>query len=1301
MRTYAGEVLFENGAIVKGMTIGPSGNGTGNDNLDDTQVINLSQTPADSATNDDLKITYKVDGSCSQISTFLAKCYKVYVQGGNEGKITDHFPASNSFLIPYYADTNRTFSVDVDGAAKLLGTDWQLVQTNPAQIQFNGDELAIFDTQIVTITYFVNLQNYPNILLKKKEALEEIQDICDCGSVTCLLKKVYQDDDEDKGVIDYACYYPSTSTSTVPLQQTVIFSAKTVPHRFFDKDGNYQTPEEVEDDADLEQEGNLFQYTSNNLLKPNNIDNYVGFNEIYGSMSSASKSAVAAKEVKVVKGKTYDIFTNSGSFSTCYYCGTDYYSSVARIFPQNFTSNGGGYTPSYGENDPLSTSLYRKDDLLFGRACFVPATMIPWTHAAGATRQNQRLNRLAAQHFMFANGYQRDWYGFDYGSLIGSFDGVLWFSIGNQRRIQAKTSKLFLAVNGYFGDLTDDTTWSVTVQDISTVTNSGSYITNNFESDGAECQKAHVCEVDADCISQLGWEYSCETITSMTTPWPRFDSNGLEVPGVSDTLNIRSLFGATTGSSKRCVYRGRGSACMVDYTSTDSDNTFTKTSSPGLHSCSSNNYCQEFIEGNSVQLFNNKISRFGKSVKVQNANDDVEEDDLDTIGLGSRILGRPYAWRGTDIIPVAAHSNLNTNKINALCIPGRDNNGGSVLNNHSTPPTTDSYGDKINGIGVTPDLVTGNAGSPHYLSRCSILDTDNNYIQKSGSFYGGGLANLNLTNLAGRQAISTNALAIFESPLLTDNEIIKDFENEFIDEFFYQESRCLRAPGSTCFSALDCAPNAHISDIVSSINPDDDTLNGILNPFEVRFWQEELICSQEYAPGDDEYEAGNNRCCRETGKEVTIHTSEVSATNAADKDLDYEEIPGMSTPLDSETRNSRLSTIWDLINGDAINYPKLKQNKDDQCATTCGAQDALEKQYNTFAAAAERTCCSKNWIRNFDDEDNGGGHEWGPTKTQTIPKESFRCYNYTQCSASDGTCSDTSYGDFYGFNCAGIAESPLGSKCLARSIPSGEADVIFNWFAMFELTGIPQIAIPDADAVDTNVHCEVMPSDQSADGSGTLPPNLLTDSLTEPKEYSDDPSNGSSPKYYSSTDAKNFEMTNPGAESNIRKIFSEDNISCCLPAGTQVGTTADPEQCCTGHIGSTGRCQLPDFSNVSLYLNRYVSSEAQEEAQNKFDSNTGYLRNKVDVIRIACTRKFCESGKLAEGIALSDLRTRGFENDEGQQPKQRFLDGDDTANNFSGLSEVYDRGIRWNTHLYCADSTADNDLPNTFDCSEY
>ena len=106
-------------------------------------------------------------------------------------------------------------------------------------------------------------------------------------------------------------------------------------------------------------------------------------------------------------------------------------------------------------------TTYRTDDLLYGRACFIPATMIPWTHAKNATITTQRRNRLAAQHFLFANGYQRDWYGFDYGAVIASFDGVSWFAVGNQRRIKATGNRLYLAVNTYFGDQTQDSIFTI------------------------------------------------------------------------------------------------------------------------------------------------------------------------------------------------------------------------------------------------------------------------------------------------------------------------------------------------------------------------------------------------------------------------------------------------------------------------------------------------------------------------------------------------------------------------------------------------------------------------------------------------------------------------------------------------------------------------------------------------------------------------------------------------------------------------------------------------------------------------
>ncbi len=1280
--TYAGETLFENGTIIKGMTIGPSGNGSGNDNLDDIQIINLSATPDASASDDTLNIKYKIDGSCERVSTFLATCYKEYVQGQNESKVTDHFPASNEFLLPYYADTNKTISVTVDDAQRLRFTDWDLVQTTPARIQFSGADLAVFDTQVVRITYFVNLQSYPNVLLKKEEALDEIKTICDCGTTDCFLKEVFDGNDN---VIDYSCYYPPTNDTPVPLQQTVLLSSRSTPHRFFDKDGVYHA---TINEADKEQEGQKFTYTNNDYLRPNNVDTYIGFNEIYGSYSNDSVTALPALEVKITSGKTYDIYTDSGSFSSCLLCGTDYYTSLVKLFPASFLSNGGGYTPDFSTTDPLSSETYRKDDLLFGRACHVPATMIPWSHVATGTREQQRRRRLAAQHFLFANGYQRDWYGFDYGSVIGSFDGVLWFSIGNQRRIQARSNKLFLAVNGYFADLTQDTTFRVTVQDSSTVSGLGSLVTSDLNSDGAECQQAHICETDLDCAGQLGWEYKCESITNMTSPWPRFDVNGLETPGVSDTLNLRNLFGQTTGPTKRCVYRGRGAACFPDYATADSSQTFSGTTQPGLHTCSANSYCQPFVEGVAVSLFNDKISRYGKSVKSQNASDFVDEDDLDVIGLGARTIGRPYAWRGTDTIPNDAQTNLSQNNVTSMCIPGRDNNDDSFLSNHATEPSSEALGDQINAMGVTPTLLDGISTRPDYLSRCSITDPNGNYYhaQTGSNIQNRLLSDSEVVVQAGRQALSTNLLSIFEGNSMTANELIKDFETEFVDEFFYQENRCLRAPGSTCFSNLDCSANPWIASQVSSLNIDDTSVTSVINRYEIKFWQEDLVCSQELAPTDEDYSAANNRCCRETGKEVTIGTSVVDGDGTSNRTLDFNTLPGISTSINSQTRNSRLSTIWDLLEQPGNNYPDLKTVRNDSCLLGCGDSSMLNKQFNTFSEMAGRTCCSRNWVRLFDADENGGGHTWGPDKMQNIPKDTYRCYNYSQCTNNDTNpsldqCGDDAGDTIFGFSC-NHTDEPDFPNCLARQITESQATDIFGWLERFELTGINQVPIADIDELD--IRCNVNPEDQRFLGT-SAPPGLINP-LSE-EEYT----NGLNERYSAG------DMTNFNGD-NIKKVFSSDEVVCCIPTGQELPQDTQPAACCTGYIGANNTCQLPGYTDVSLYLNRYVSSEAQDEVLGSFNEETGYLTNPLEVVRIACRKKICESNSLVEGVALNNFRTRGHENNTKQI--QRFLDGDDEANSLNGINELYDRGLKFNTHYYCADPELENPLPGTINCDD-
>ena len=162
------------------------------------------------------------------------------------------------------------------------------------------------------------------------------------------------------------------------MQQTIYLSTKSVPHRYFDKAAGVHHTSVTIDTP--EQEGVAFEYTSGNVLRPNNLTQIVGFNEIYGSFKYNANSAKPAREIVVKNGKTYDIFTDYGSLSTCTLCGTDYYSTLAKIFPTNFTQKGGGYRP---EKDKTITKSF---DLVFNGVEI----------ATGAQREH-RLDILEAQ----------------------------------------------------------------------------------------------------------------------------------------------------------------------------------------------------------------------------------------------------------------------------------------------------------------------------------------------------------------------------------------------------------------------------------------------------------------------------------------------------------------------------------------------------------------------------------------------------------------------------------------------------------------------------------------------------------------------------------------------------------------------------------------------------------------------------------------------------------------------------------------------------------------------------------------
>lgn len=1248
--------------------------GSHNDDLASGTTVKVKVKPAASVSND-LVIRYKIDASCTKINTTLAKCEKHYVQGQENagdtlalhrrGRVTDHYPDSNVFKLPYYANSAKAITVEVDGIIMKQDLDWQLNVGAPSTIQFLPvTTLKVFKDQKVKISYFVDL-SVNDVLASKLTALGEIKAICSCSDTNCSLTPVKN---SSGAITDYACVYPDPDPVEPPVSQKIYLSSKAVPVRFFDSNGVSQTSVNASTAA---QEGVAFKYRSDNLLNPSNVaditnpsdtsDTYTGFNEIYGSLSYTNGSAKPAYEVAVKKGSTYDIYVDRGSYSNCIQCGNDYYSQLNKLFP--LAQFGGGAVPMLGQTNRTMTNGIRSDDMNFGRSCMVPATMIPWTHNPETSNQTQRLNRMRAQHFMYANGYQHDWYGFDYGSVIGSFDGVKWFSIGSSRRIKAETSKMFIAVNGMFGDLTLESTYEVTINDGLLNPVGANMNTADYTSDGAQCQQFHQCSTDNDCATTLGWDYACAPVSELNTSWPRFDDNAKEIPeSSSPTSQLTSILGVST-SGKRCVYRGRGSLCTPAYNAVNETTTFNKTKTAAFHACSANTYCQTLATGGvSNAKFNNRIVRYGK----------VRTDStVDSFGLAALIPGRPYAWNPIETPRAETLKNLNANKAAALCLPGRDLDQDTFAEQNTfTPPSAAEYnGDKVLNMGMSFRKSTP-AASFRYLASCSIEDSSKNFYHSNASYANTTQDQATAPELrydSGAQAISTNALDKFNTifdlkgitfGLFKKNSVIQNAVT-------FTENRCMRAPGASCYTDMDCAPSKVLSDKIKALSVFDSTVLAQLNAYEVKFWQEALVCAQPVAKDDALYDPKNNKCCREVGNIITLPSADY--TNK----LDLTKVAGIDMIMSNINRYSRAATMYKEVNTDSSTYPTLKVAIKDQCTnvaaggclSTTGL--GLDSQYKTFAAYAEKTSCSGSWVRNFATGTNN--HLWEAGNFQSFSATMFRCMNWYP---GDG-----------GYTCPGDADDP---DCgIAQTSPNTpKARDVFNYLARMELMGIPQIALESetwfSGTVEEAMSCKsnpggrqlAYPDHPTIPTANYSPPSNLFASPVSAKEYTD----VTKGLMYSSADVTNF-------SSNFKKVFSSDEIVACTPAGTTMKTGDDPKLCCTGFINPANmKCQLKDYVDLSVYTNRYVSSEAKKLNVTLFDSN-GYVRDPAYVSNLACERQMCASGSIAYGILISKLKTPGQTTSDSTS--YRFLEGSATVDNEHSLLDIYGKGLKINTHAYC------------------
>lgn len=1251
---YGGQTLYEQNKTP--LTAGSFVDDTANDNLDDAQAVQITATLPGNALDANLYLTYKVDGSCEKLNASMAKCTKTYIHGYSDNTSTMWQDGSKVYLLPDYADVSPNSNIIVKISGVVVpedSTTWSKREAPTKRIVFSGS-YHVYQNQNVEITYYVT-ENANKLIKFRSDVQSRVNTMCSCSStIKCNLTPVM--DSTNTSVINYACSYPTPTSEAPPVNQTVYVSNKNIAHRYFDENG-------VSYDEDytnaLPQELNEFKYTNNDVLKPNNVSEYIGFNEIYGSFAkTGTYLARPAKMVRVKKDQQYDILVSSGVFSSCLSCGSDYYSAIKKIFPQNFGGQAGGYAPdNYDSTRINSTGLYRADDLLFGRACFVPATMIPWTHVTAATPREQRRARLAGQHFLFANGYNRDWYGFDYGSLIGSFDGVTWFSIGNQRRVTAKTNKLYLAVNTYLGDLSVDSNFNVSISETSAY--SGDVPDHDTETDGAQCQQSHYCKNDNDCFRQLGYDYLCQNVSPLTTNWPQFDGNASEISG-STQRSLSSILGGVNGQALRCVYRGRGAPCLPNLNEASTKEQFNGSPLIGSLTCAPNYTCQPLTTPN---RFNDRIARFANTPGAQNLADPTNKSD--TVGLGARIILRPYDYYGKESTPPVAGASLSFNKVEAICVPGKNVTAatGTFDLNSRLPSNRTETSDKILGVGPSTSLLM----SPRTLNACPATDAAGNSMQLFDLTIGDPVLN----QFTFSQNLSTNLLNL--SPLVNLNIYNVSGENP-VTTVGYQRNACLRAPGASCFSDMECAPSPLIASKAKSAN-----LASVLNAPEAKYWEEELVCGnpdfkQINGINNPEYDIKKNKCCREIGKILTVYT-QTNNSNFKWCENNTIKVAGVNTSFSDYTRYSRVHTAYDKM---TCNVNEIDSTR--SFALSIAAPNTYDRfrqilgQYRTLDTINQRTCCTKNWVRSFASE-NGGGHAFAKTKLQTVDKAMFKHISWgPENNSIPGVVDDP-------FECH--PDQFTNSSCEIKNLTPDEENLYLTWAGSLELIGIPQVAVKTNDEIFKLVNdsqLAVTPRTQPLTDSNNKQVFLPVDNVGE-----DFNNNGT--RYYSAASYNKFNIPN----NTLKKVFSEDEFNCCIPSGQEVPATTPNSQCCTGFKASDNnvhRCCLPDFTDVTVYLNRYVSSEGSGLPESSYDEETGYIKDPGQVKIMAVQKNLCCSGQAMTGVAISNLSiplTNGtFKPASPISMTRRFnYRTDEVDNNGGNVSSIFDAGVRWNNHVYC------------------
>lgn len=788
----------------------------------------------------------------------------------------------------------------------------------------------------------------------------------------------------EANIVDFFCNTPQPDTQMGPIVNlNVTVPNRSAPHRLYSAAGTaYDLITNMPKTNPVTiQEGTEFTYVDDfNKMSPYNGS--FNINSVLGNMSVDLNHTLPAKSVTVEIGKSYILTATSGYYSPCPKCAKDSWFQSFFSFAPSIKGVGlqaSGYTTSrdtYSDNSTLGNY----EDTNFGRSCFVPVTMLPFAHKKEATLQLQRQNRLATQAAYYINGYQRDWYGFNQGALIGSFDGVTWFAVGRGRRITATTTKLYLAINAAFLDLADKTDTVVNIVPDTPNNTVADYdydtslpLNSAKQNQGATCQRFHQCTTDADCVTQLGWEYVCGDVSQYKTKWPSIDGDGNEIANQEQNSTLFEILGATTDTriGTRCVYRGAGAPCKGNVSALNAIN-------QKLLTCAPNFYCAKATDN----AFNSELVR------------SPNEPNNILFGFDANVLGRPLNYvTASKPLPAEVMANLQANAavINTtttdvgMCRPGKSLDATLSDTDRHGRADTNKRSDYISQIA---NCDSSSTATKNRFLNCPVFDTDVNNLEtfnkyKVVSDNDSGYRERAQQNSCGGEALYNSIPAPATAIYLSSFKGIESLSLSNTASIFnpvMAKDACLRRAGSVCHTDLDCGPNLMHEQIASTL-----PISSFGNTeAEQLYWKESLICGQG-APTPainsadyNSYQLNKNRCCRDVGKDFTMFTEGAETGSNA----------GLHTSIFSYNNTSAAGRYSRYAVSPTAHSLSSAIPKINTSAVTAPAA----YQWKVINETGSRTCCGGGYIRKFAD----GTHDWNKAGNPRLYLDAanFNCLNY-------------------------------------------------------------------------------------------------------------------------------------------------------------------------------------------------------------------------------------------------------------------------------------------------------------------